>query len=65
MTAARLSELEDQVVARFPSDGATLRVFLGELRRVLSDPALAAEAGALVNRFEDYLEALLVREAWR
>lgn len=63
--AARLAELDAAVVARFPAAGLTLRVFLGELSRVLGDPARAAEADALVSRLEDYLEALLVREGWR
>ena len=62
----RLAELDAQVVARFPADQPTLRVFLDELARVLGDPALAAAEGAtLLTRFEDYLEALLVREGWR
>jgi len=64
--AAQLAELDAQVVARFPADRATLRVFLDELARVLGDPALAAGEGpALLTRFENYLEALLVREGWR
>lgn len=64
--APRLAELEAQVVARFPSDRATIRIFLDELGRVLSDPALAAAEGiALLTRFEDYLEALQVRASWR
>jgi len=64
--AARLAELDAQVVARFPGEQATLRVFLDELARVLGDPALAAgEGAALLTRFENYLEALLVREGWR
>lgn len=63
---ARLAELEAQVIARFPGDQPTLRVFLAELARVLGDPAVAAKDGVtLLNRFEDYLEALLVREGWR
>ena len=66
MTAvARLAELDAQVVARFPAEQATLRVFLDELARVLGDPALAGEGVTLLTRFEDYLEALLVREGWR
>jgi hypothetical protein len=65
-SAARLAELDAQVLARFPAEQATLRLFLGELARVLGDPELAAGEGAvLLMRFEDYLEALLVREAWR
>ena len=63
---ARLAELDAQVVARFPADRATLRVFLAELARALGDPVLAAGEGVtLLTRFEDYLEALLVREGWR
>lgn len=66
MLAARLAELDAHVVARFPADQATLRVFLDELARVLGDRALAvAEGTTLLTRFEDYLEALLVREGWR
>ncbi|HEY0480564.1 MAG TPA: hypothetical protein VGD37_23770 [Kofleriaceae bacterium] len=66
MTAARLAELDAQVVARFPAAQPTLRVFLDELARVLADPALAAGEGAvLLTRLEDYLEALLVRQGWR
>jgi hypothetical protein len=64
--AGQLAELDAQVIARFPADQPTLRVFLDELGRVLGDPALAAREGAvLLARFEDYLEALLVREGWR
>ena len=66
MTAmVRLAELDAQVIARFPAAQATLRVFLDELARVIGDPAEAGEATALLTRFEDYLEALLVREGWR
>jgi hypothetical protein len=66
VTAALLAELDAQVVARFPTAQATLRVFLDELARVLGDPERAASEGAvLLTRFEDYLEALLVREGWR
>jgi hypothetical protein len=60
--AARLAELDAQVVARFPSAEPTLRAFLDQITRALGDPA---EAAALLARFEDYLEALLVREGWR
>lgn len=64
--AAQLAELDDAVISRFPADQVTLRVFLAELARVLGDPALARSEGiALLTRFEDYLEALLVRERWR
>ena len=64
--AIQLADLDAQVTARFPGDHATLRIFLDELVRVLGDPELAAREGiALVSRFEDYLEALLVREGWR
>ncbi|HSS00366.1 MAG TPA: hypothetical protein VLM79_25080 [Kofleriaceae bacterium] len=64
--AIQLADLDAQVTARFPGDRATLRIFLDELVRVLGDPELAAREGiALVTRFEDYLEALLVREGWR
>jgi hypothetical protein len=63
--AAQLAELDPQVVARFPAAQTTLRVFLDELARVIGDPAHSAEAPALLTRFEDYLEALLVREGWR
>jgi hypothetical protein len=63
--AARLAELDAQVIARFPAAQPTLRVFLDEIARVLADPAAAGEAAALLTRFEDYLEALLVREGWR
>jgi hypothetical protein len=64
--AAGLAELDAQVVAQFPAAQATLRLFLDELARVLGDPALAATEGvALLTRFEDYLEALLVRQGWR
>jgi hypothetical protein len=64
--AARLAELDAQVVARFPAEQATLRLFVDELARVLADPTLAAVEGVvLVQRFEDYLEALLVRDGWR
>lgn len=66
MTAtARLAELDAQVIARFPGEQVTLRVFLDELGRMLGDPARAAEAAPLLARFEDYLDALLVRERWR
>ena len=64
--AARLAELDAQVVARFPAEQATLRLFVDELARVLADPSLAADQGVvLLTRLEDYLEALLVREGWR
>ena len=64
--AVQLADLDAQVIARFPADQATLRVFLDELVRVLGDPALVATEGVtLLTRFEDYLEALLVREGWR
>jgi len=64
--AIQLADLDAQVIARFPGDHTTLRIFLDELVRVLGDPELAAREGiALVSRFEDYLEALLVREGWR
>ncbi len=64
--AAQLAELDAKVVARFPAAQATVRLFLDELARVLADPALAATEGvALIMRFEDYLEALLVSEGWR
>jgi len=63
---ARLAELDAQVIQRFPTAEPTLRIFLDELARVLDDPAAPASDGAaLVTRFEDYLEALLVRHAWR
>ena len=66
MTAAvLLCELDARVIERFPADRATLRVFLDELARVLADPAARDEAATLLVRFEDYLEALLVREGWR
>lgn len=67
MTAtAWLADLDAEVMARFPAEQATLRVFLDELTRVLGDPALATGEGVvLLTRFEDYLEALLVRETWR
>ena len=62
----QLADLDAQVIARFPADSATLRIFLDELVRVLGDPELATrESVALLTRFEDYLEALLVREGWR
>jgi hypothetical protein len=62
----QLADLDAQVIARFPADRATLRIFLDELVRVLGDPELATREGvALLTRFEDYLEALLVREGWR
>ena len=61
--AALLAQLHTEVDARFPADRATLRVFLDDLARMLDDPARAAREGAtLVSRFEDYLEALVVRE---
>lgn len=61
--AALLTQLRAEVDARFPADQATLGVFLANLARVLDDPVGAArEATALVSRFEDYLEALIVRE---
>ena len=60
--AARLAELDAQVLARFPAARVTLRLFLDELARALGDPAVpAADAAVLITRFEDYLEALLVR----
>ena len=66
MTAsAQLAELDAQVIARFPAARSTLRIFLDQLSRVLADPDAAGEATALLTRFEDYLEALLVREGWR
>jgi len=66
VSPARLAELDAQVIARFPGEQATLRVFLDELGRVLGDPVRAAADGpALLGRFEDYLDALLVRERWR
>ena len=62
----QLADLDAQVIARFPADRATLRIFLDELVRVLGDSELVAREGVtLLNRFEDYLEALLVREGWR
>ena len=62
----QLGELDARVIARFPTDATTLRIFLDELVRVLGEPELAAREGiALLTRFEDYLEALLVREGWR
>jgi len=62
----QLADLDAQVIARFPADAATLRIFLDELVRVLGDRELATREGvALLTRFEDYLEALLVREGWR
>ena len=64
--AARLAELEQAALARFPGEAATLGLFLAELARVLADAKLAASEGvALATRLEDYLEALLVREGWR
>jgi hypothetical protein len=66
MAAALLAALDDETIERFAADEPTLRVFLDELARVLLDPARAtAEGPALLARFEDYLEALLVRERWR
>jgi hypothetical protein len=64
--AEHLAELGPRIAARFPADQPTVQVFLAELTRVLGDPALAAREGVvLLTRFEDYLEALLVREGWR
>jgi hypothetical protein len=64
--AIQVADLDAQVIARFPDDRVTLRIFLDELVRVLGEPELAAREGlALLTRFEDYLEALLVREGWR
>ena len=64
--AVRLAELDALVVAQFPAAEPTLRLFLDELARVLGDPAAApGEAVVLLIRFEDYLEALLVRQGWR
>jgi hypothetical protein len=67
VTAAALqAELRAQAIARFPGAEDTLKVFLGELGRVLADPERAADEGAvLLSRLEDYLEALLVKERWR
>jgi len=64
--AAQLAALDAQVVAQFPAAAPTLRLFLDELARVLADPAAPpGEAVVLLTRFEDYLEALLVRQGWR
>ena len=66
MTAAAwLAELDAKVIERFPAARTTLRVFLDEIARVVADPEAAGAAAALLTRFEDYLEALLVREGWR
>jgi hypothetical protein len=64
--ALLLDELEALAVERFPEDQATVRLFRTELERVLGQPAASpAEAVALLSRFEDFIEALLVRSRWR
>lgn len=60
--AALLRELDAAVIARFPAAEPTLRLFLDELARMVAEPALARDAAVLLDRFEDYLEALLVRQ---
>lgn len=64
--APLLDEIEALAVERFPADQATVRLFRMELERVLGQPAASpTEAVALLSRFEDFLEALLVRSRWR
>jgi len=67
MTAAgQLAALGAQALARFPDEQATVQLFLDQLALALANAELAGSDGAaLLTRFEDYLEALLVRERWR
>jgi hypothetical protein len=59
VTADAAQALGAQASERFPAAAATIAVFTGQLARATGagDPAAVA---ALLERFEDYLEALLV-----